>query len=173
MCTSITSHLISSKDLLSTLRIQKSGVVHCVLNKSQRMSSYLSSMQCNLDSVWTFPLLSYPFLSLFTNFSTSSLNVKKTCNSWEKALNIDKLLKQQMLRRGTGTGLQALRTVWVGSLPPVLTLGDHVKLPGREISSQGGGLENITHVFSVIKRAVFYFCLLYVLSPERYKRKCC
>lgn len=169
MCTSITSHLKSIEELLSALRIQKYGVVHCVLNKSQRMSLYLSSMQCNLYSVRTFPLLSYTFLSLFTNFSTSSLNVKNHATLREGYEYWQTLETTDLFQRGTGTGLQAVRTVWVGSLPPILTLGDHVKLPGSEISSQGGGLQSITQVFSLIKRAIFYFCLLYVLSPGRYK----
>lgn len=74
---------------------------------------------------------------------------RKGCEYWQKPETT------AQFQRGMGTGFQALRTVWVGSAHPSLILGYRVKFPGCEISSQGGGLENIIQDFLSSKSRCF------------------
>lgn len=162
MHTSGTSHPQSSRELLSVLRMKKSGLIHCFTEKiTKNTFTFLLNAVQPLFSL-TFSLLSYTFLNLFTSVSTSSLNVKNCASAEERLWILTNAWNTRSVSKRNWNWFAGSEN----SVGWQCTSYSHFRL-SCQIPSQWNlitrwWLGKHETNFSLIKEQVF--CLLYVLS---------
>lgn len=162
MHTSVTSHPQSSRELLSVLRMKKSGLIHCFTEKiTKNTFTFLLNAVQSLFSL-TFSLLSYTFLNLFTSVSTSSLNVKNCASAEERLWILTNAWNTRSVSKRNWNWFAGSEN----SVGWQCTSYSHFRL-SCQIPSQWNlitrwWLGKHETNFSLIKEQVF--CLLYVLS---------